>query len=346
MPAAQEAAEAATAQPGAQPAPQTAPETAPSSAHAAAEGAHATPPPSASADNEERKKKAAQIKKEKKKAARQAENGRKGAPWTEAEHVAFLAGLRKFGKGNWRAIARCYVPSRTPTQVASHAQKHYLRVQGATKRKSRFTEVEQACAAHMGGALPGPESHAPPFLADLLAEVMLPPSLSHLGKLSPPALEAAYVEYMVMCQLRWSAMVSGSAHHRANCAAASEQEGARGGPPAGEHAAPLSTEQQHQQHAAYLALAAQQVGQAAAQGGGGLGGAAAAASGVMTLRCGDKLPLAPLARRPATRPLLPKKKRKLAPLAPKAPASDSETTSSKSEQAAGGVQIQAAQATA
>merc|ERR1712078_740721 len=83
------------------------------------------------AAEEERKKQAAQIKKEKKKAARQAENGRKGAPWTEAEHVAFLAGLRKFGKGNWRAIARCYVPSRTPTQVASHAQKHYLRVQGA-----------------------------------------------------------------------------------------------------------------------------------------------------------------------------------------------------------------------
>merc|ERR1719321_807584 len=153
MPAAQEAAEAATAQPGAQPAPQTAPETAPSSAHAAAEGAHAAPPPSA---DEERKKKAAQIKKEKKKAARQAENGRKGAPWTEAEHVAFLAGLRKFGKGNWRAIARCYVPSRIPTQVASHAQKHYLRVQGATKRKSRFTEVEQACAAPpMCAALPG-----------------------------------------------------------------------------------------------------------------------------------------------------------------------------------------------
>ena len=262
--------------------------------------------------------------------------------------MAFLAGLRKFGKGSWRAIARCYVPSRTPTQVASHAQKHYLRVQGATKRKSRFTEVEQACAANMGGVHPGPESHVPPFLADLLAEVMLPESLSNLGQLSPPALEAAYVEYMVMCQLRWSAMVSGSAHHRANCAAASEQEGARGGTPAGGHAAPLSTEQQQQQHAAYLALTAQQVSQAAAQGGGGLGGSAAAAFGVMALRCGDKLPLAPLARRPATRPLLPVKKRKLAPLAQKAPASHSETTSSKSEQAAVGVstvQIQAAQAT-
>ena len=334
MPAAQEAAEAATAQPGPQPAPQTAPETAPSSAHAAAEGAHAAPPPSASADDEERKKKAAQIKKEKKKAARQAENGRKGAPWTEAEHVAFLAGLRKFGKGNWRAIARCYVPSRTPTQVASHAQKHYLRVQGATKRKSRFTEVEQACAAHMGGALPGPESHAPPFLADLLAEVMLPPSLSHLGKLSPPALEAAYVEYMVMCQLRWSAMVSGSAHHRANCAA--ESAGAQG---PGAKTTTTTTEQQ-QQHAAYLALAAQHNATAAQQMGGTHNG---------NQHTANKLPLAPLARRPATRPILPKKKRKLAPLAPKQAAvvspaggSDSETTSSKSEQAQqGAVQIQA-----
>merc|ERR1719321_1211707 len=321
MPAAQEAAEAATAQPGAQPAPQTAPETAPSSAHAAAEGAHAAPPPSA---DEERKKKAAQIKKEKKKAARQAENGRKGAPWTEAEHVAFLAGLRKFGKGNWRAIARCYVPSRTPTQVASHAQKHYLCVQGATKRKSCFTEVEQACAAHMGGALPGPESHAPPFLADLLAEVKLP----------PPALEAAYVEYMVMCQLRWSAMVSGSAHHRANCAA--ESAGAQG---PGSKTTTTTTEQQ-QQHAAYLALAAQHNATAAQQIGGTHNG---------NQHTANKLPLAPLARRPATRPILPKKKRKLAPLAPKQAAvvspaggSDSETTSGKSEQAQqGAVQIQA-----
>jgi len=71
-------------------------------------------------------------------------SGRKGTPWTEAEHVAFLDGLKVLGKGNWRGIAKKFVPTRTPTQVASHAQKHFLRVTGATKRKSRFTALEQA----------------------------------------------------------------------------------------------------------------------------------------------------------------------------------------------------------
>ena len=73
-----------------------------------------------------------------------AREGRKGTPWTEAEHVAFLDGLKVLGKGNWRGISKKFVPTRTPTQVASHAQKHFLRVTGATKRKSRFTALEQA----------------------------------------------------------------------------------------------------------------------------------------------------------------------------------------------------------
>ncbi len=73
-----------------------------------------------------------------------ATGGRKGTPWTEAEHMAFLDGLKVLGKGNWRGISKKFVPTRTPTQVASHAQKHFLRVTGATKRKSRFTALEQA----------------------------------------------------------------------------------------------------------------------------------------------------------------------------------------------------------
>jgi SHAQKYF class myb-like DNA-binding protein len=43
---------------------------------------------------------------------------RKGVPWTEEEHRLFLLGLAKFGKGDWRNIARTYVVSRTPTQVS------------------------------------------------------------------------------------------------------------------------------------------------------------------------------------------------------------------------------------
>ncbi len=70
-----------------------------------------------------------------------------GQPWTESEHLGFLAGLKKLGKGNWRGISRLYVPSRTPTQVASHAQKHFLRLSGVTKRRSRFSTLDQAVSS-------------------------------------------------------------------------------------------------------------------------------------------------------------------------------------------------------
>ncbi|CAN4096463.1 unnamed protein product [Withania somnifera] len=52
---------------------------------------------------------------------------KKGVPWTEEEHRKFLIGLEKLGKGDWRGISRKFVTTRTPTQVASHAQKYFLR---------------------------------------------------------------------------------------------------------------------------------------------------------------------------------------------------------------------------
>ncbi|KAL7160488.1 hypothetical protein ABFS83_01G098500 [Erythranthe nasuta] len=62
---------------------------------------------------------------------------KKGVPWTEEEHRLFLVGLQKLGKGDWRGIARNYVMSRTPTQVASHAQKYFIRQSNVSRRKRR-----------------------------------------------------------------------------------------------------------------------------------------------------------------------------------------------------------------
>ncbi|GBG82166.1 hypothetical protein CBR_g34447 [Chara braunii] len=62
---------------------------------------------------------------------------RKGIPWTEEEHRLFLLGLQKFGKGDWRSISRNFVISRTPTQVASHAQKYFIRLNSQNKDKRR-----------------------------------------------------------------------------------------------------------------------------------------------------------------------------------------------------------------
>lgn len=62
---------------------------------------------------------------------------KRGIPWTEEEHRMFLLGLQKLGKGDWRGISRKYVITRTPTQVASHAQKHFIRQSNANRRRRR-----------------------------------------------------------------------------------------------------------------------------------------------------------------------------------------------------------------
>merc|ERR1719145_434601 len=62
---------------------------------------------------------------------------KKGISWSEEEHRLFLLGLSKLGKGDWRGISRHFVVTRTPTQVASHAQKYFIRQNNLTKRKRR-----------------------------------------------------------------------------------------------------------------------------------------------------------------------------------------------------------------
>ncbi|CAH1430755.1 unnamed protein product [Lactuca virosa] len=62
---------------------------------------------------------------------------KKGLPWTRDEHKSFLMGLEKLGKGDWRGISKNYVKTRTPTQVASHAQKYFIRIKAHEKGKRR-----------------------------------------------------------------------------------------------------------------------------------------------------------------------------------------------------------------
>ncbi|XP_073002984.1 transcription factor MYBS1-like [Typha latifolia] len=85
---------------------------------------------------------------------------RKGIPWTEEEHRLFLLGLDKFGKGDWRSISRNFVISRTPTQVASHAQKYFIRLNSMNRDRRRssihdITSVNNGDVASSQGRITG-----------------------------------------------------------------------------------------------------------------------------------------------------------------------------------------------
>ncbi|XP_057479423.1 transcription factor MYBS1-like [Actinidia eriantha] len=101
---------------------------------------------------------------------------RKGIPWTEEEHRLFLLGLDKFGKGDWRSISRNFVISRTPTQVASHAQKYFIRL-NSINRDRRRSSIHDITSVNGGDA----SAHQPPPITG-----QQPNSTSAMAAIGPP----------------------------------------------------------------------------------------------------------------------------------------------------------------
>ncbi|KVI03332.1 transcription factor DIVARICATA-like [Cynara cardunculus var. scolymus] len=106
---------------------------------------------------------------------------KKGIPWTEEEHRQFLLGLKKYGKGDWRNISRNFVTSRTPTQVASHAQKYFIRQLSGGKDKRR-SSIHDITTVHLNDTRTKtqlPENDTCPKPSECTTLVTQPPKPQH-----------------------------------------------------------------------------------------------------------------------------------------------------------------------
>ncbi|XP_074562057.1 transcription factor MYBS3-like [Curcuma longa] len=115
---------------------------------------------------------------------------KKGVPWTEEEHLMFLMGLQKLGKGDWRGIARNFVVSRTPTQVASHAQKYFIRQSNASRRKRRSSLFDMPI-----GQIPVHEECLRPYSPPNEPNSTNHPATLHVSKQGTNLLEASAINY-------------------------------------------------------------------------------------------------------------------------------------------------------
>ncbi|KAI9120415.1 hypothetical protein K1719_007448 [Acacia pycnantha] len=76
--------------------------------------------------------------------------------WTLEEHTLFLLGVQKYGRGHWRNVSKYAVMTRVATQVASHAQKFYIR------QKERETRQHTRASIHditLANSNPGHLNH-------------------------------------------------------------------------------------------------------------------------------------------------------------------------------------------
>ncbi|XP_057778526.1 probable transcription factor At5g61620 isoform X2 [Salvia miltiorrhiza] len=105
-----------------------------------------------------------------------------GKPWSEEEHRSFLEGLEKLGKGDWKGIASKFVPSRKSSQVASHAQKYFNRLNlTASNKKRRRGSVFDIHPTHTNAASSSAAA------SKNIGEHKLQPSASGLTKWYPAA---------------------------------------------------------------------------------------------------------------------------------------------------------------
>lgn len=118
-----------------------------------------------------------------------------------------MKGLKKYGRGDWRNISRNYVTSRTPTQVASHAQKYFIRLSSGGKDKRR-SSIHDITTVNLPDDDHGNPSQSPPSVLTTASDQFgalvdaKPPSSASLGghrhfmpPLQPGALGVSRIPY-------------------------------------------------------------------------------------------------------------------------------------------------------
>ncbi|KAK7258060.1 hypothetical protein RIF29_32468 [Crotalaria pallida] len=75
-------------------------------------------------------------------------SSKKRTRWNEDEHRLFVEGLAKYGRGDWISISKYLLPSRTPSQIASHAQKYFIRQDTCAARKKRRSIHDASTSGH------------------------------------------------------------------------------------------------------------------------------------------------------------------------------------------------------
>jgi SHAQKYF class myb-like DNA-binding protein len=94
----------------------------------------------------------------------------------------FLLGLKKYGKGDWCNISRNFVQTRTPTQVASHAQKYFISLSSGGGKDKRRSSIHDITTVHLTDDRPP----SPP--SSLINQSSTPaPSSAATGHFSLPA---------------------------------------------------------------------------------------------------------------------------------------------------------------